>query len=105
MERKITLRRLVGALAASCALAAPAVAQQPQQSEHRLRAELRAPPGGEPGRMLALVPMGEDAVIGLGRFSIVAPPRPRSHVERERDPTDIRRRERGIGGFGLRVVF
>ena len=55
--------------------------------------------------MLALSPPGNDIAIGIGRFSVLDPPRPRSHMEADRDPTNVRRAERSIGGIGLRITF
>ena len=55
--------------------------------------------------MLALSPRRDDVAIGIGRFSVLDPPRPRSHMEADRDPTNVRRAERSIGGIGLRISF
>ena len=46
-----------------------------------------------------------DVSVGIGRFSVIEPPRPRTHMEADRDPTNVRRRERAIGGLGLRITF
>ena len=107
MESCRMLRRLTAALAVSCALCATAIAQParapPNPNDPRLRPELREPPRGE--RLIALVPMGTDAAIGLGRFSIAEPPRPRTNIEPERNPADVGRDRRNIGGLGLRIIF
>ena len=103
-------RRLAAALAISCILGTAAVAQTPEPArpaeprDHRLTLDLREPSRASSG-MLARLPVGEDAAIGIGRFSIVEPSRPQTNTERERDPMTIRRREQGIGGLGLRITF
>jgi hypothetical protein len=111
----MTMRRLCVALAATCALGAAAAAhaaaaeprkgRAPKEESPRIDTDLRAPPGAAPGGMLALAPLGEAGAIGLGRFSVPEPPRPRTNLEPERHPTDVSRSRRGIGGLGLRMVF
>lgn len=107
----MTMRRLCVALAATCALAAAAAHAEPRKSRPakqespRIDPDLRPPPGSGSADMVALAPIGERGAIGLGRFSVLEPPRPRTHLEPERDPTDVGRRRRGIGGLGLRMVF
>jgi hypothetical protein len=109
----MTMRRLLTALAAGCAFGAaaaeaapPRKAQQPPEEQSpRLNLDLRAPPGSASGDMLPLAPVGERGAIGFGRFSVIEPARPRTNTEPERDPTDVGRRRRGIGGLGLRMVF
>ena len=99
----LVLRRciMVGALA--CATAPPAEAQT--RVEPRLGPASSLPSMGGAGGMLALMPVGEEATIGLGRFAVPDPPRPRTHTEHERDPTAVHRRQRGIGGVGLKLRF
>ncbi|MGZ8997299.1 MAG: hypothetical protein ACXW2T_00435 [Allosphingosinicella sp.] len=43
--------------------------------------------------------------IGLGRFKVAEPARPRTYMEPERAPTDLRRRERGIAAVGMSLSF
>jgi hypothetical protein len=112
------MRRLAAALAASCALCTTAGAQPPGNQDPRLPAATRHQP--EAGRTADAAVRAErsrrpegmfelndggDVAIGIGRFSILEPARPRSNMEAERDPTNVRRRERGIGGLGLRISF
>ena len=104
-------RRLAAALAASCILGTAAQAQTAQPArpaaprDHRIAPELREPPGRSSSGMLARLPVGDDAAIGIGRFSVLETSRPATNIERERDPMSIRRREQGIGGVGLRITF
>lgn len=102
--------RLCLSLAAACALAAPAhaaprKAQAPEEQSPRLNPDPRPPRGTGHRDMLPLLPIGENGAIGFGRFSVPEPPRPRTHIEAERNPTDVSRRRRGIGGLGLRMAF
>ena len=104
------MRRLCLSLVATCALAAPAHAvlrraEPAEEQSPRLNLDLPPPPGARSGDMLPLLPVGERGAIGFGRFSVPEPPRPRTHVEAERDPADVGRRRRGIGGLGLRMAF
>ena len=101
----MSIRRLGPALAAACALVT-FEAQAKEKEDPRLGPELRAPAGSavRPG-MLAQLPVGDGAAIGVGRFSVLDPPRPRTHVENERHPSDVGRRHRGIGGLGFRMNF
>ncbi|HEX8194524.1 MAG TPA: hypothetical protein VF552_16675 [Allosphingosinicella sp.] len=110
----MTMRRLCVALAATCTLGAAATtaadatprrADPLKEQSPRIDPDLRPPPGSAPADMLPLAPLGDTAAIGLGRFSVPEPARPRTHVEPERDPTDVSRRRRGIGGLGLRMAF
>jgi hypothetical protein len=105
-QRIACLHCLVAALAASTALATVAKAQPRQKASDRLAPELRDPTArADRTGMMARLPGNEEVTLGLGRFSVVDPPRLRTHTETERDPTGIRRRERGIGGVGLRARF
>lgn len=101
------MQRPLAAVAAACLGCAAAAAQPPPaaKDENRLQPDLRTPPGRTATGMLAAVPVGEGAAFGFGRFSVAEPPRPRTNLEPVRDPSDITRRRRGIGGLGLRIAF
>jgi hypothetical protein len=49
--------------------------------------------------------VGANTFIAVGRFSVIEPPRPRTHTERERSPTSVLPRERGIAAVGLSLRF
>lgn len=58
-----------------------------------------------PDGMLAAVEVGDGLRIGVGRFTVPELARPRTWMERDRDTTDVRPRERGIAAFGVRLPF
>ena len=101
------------AIAACCALGTFAASaaeahskrSKPPADEPRIDPNLRDPSAGRSGAMVPLLPLGEDAAIGVGRFSVPEPPRPRTNLERERAPSDLARERQGIGGLGLRMNF
>lgn len=113
--------RLAGALAVPLILAPPALAQidlatgtaaGPARHPARLLPNFTAPAGdfrqvGTPRRsgLIAAVPIDENVQIGIGRFKVAEPARPRTHMEPERAPTDFRRRERGVAAIGLSLRF
>lgn len=120
----MTLRRTLAALMAPLALAAAAEAQaeDPPQSAANPNAFLtteaaaglrdrerllRVRSGdalGEDG-MLAAADLGAGTRVGIGRFRVPEPAEPRSWMEREADPTDMRRDDQGIAAIGLRMPF
>lgn len=74
--------------------------------------DFRPPPGdlrraGEPRRngLIAAYPLSEDLQIGIGRFEVPELPRRRTHMERERHPTSVRPRDRGIAAIGFSLRF
>ena len=113
--------RLAGALAIPLSLASPASAQldlstdvagRDRRVTQRLLPSFTAPAGdyrqtGAPGRngLIAAFPIDDNLHIGLGRFKVAEPPRPRTHMEPERAPTDLRRRERGVAAVGVSLRF
>lgn len=118
------MRRLMAAPVIACALvtAAPAAAQSAaslvappdRNSEFSTRSlpDFRPPAGdlrraGEPRRngLIAAWPLGENLDIGIGRFEIPEPARPRTHMERDRNPTSVRSRDRGIAAVGFSLRF
>ncbi|HEX8640645.1 MAG TPA: hypothetical protein VF704_05760 [Allosphingosinicella sp.] len=68
-------------------------------------ADLR--PGGEPRRngLIAAYPVAANVQVGIGRFAVPEIARPRTNVERERDPTGVRPRDRGIAAVGISLSF
>ncbi len=112
--------RLAGALAGPFVLASPASAQIDLSTgmvtgvrpPARLMPNFAAPAGdfrqvGTPRRsgLIAAFPIDENLQIGLGRFRVAEPARPRTHMEPERAPTDLRRRERGVAAIGMSLRF
>ena len=74
--------------------------------------EFRAPQGdlrlpNEPRRngLIAAYPIDENVQIGIGRFSVPEIARPRTHMERDRQPTGVRPRDRGIAAVGISQRF
>ena len=67
--------------------------------------DLRWP--GEPSRngLLAAFPIDRNVEIGVGRFRVQDPARPRTHTEFERQPMSVRPRERGIAAVGVSFRF
>jgi hypothetical protein len=56
-------------------------------------------------RMFHVVPISENIEFGLGRYAVPEIARPRTHMETDRSPTDVRRRGRGITGVGFKLSF
>lgn len=55
--------------------------------------------------LVPAIPVATNLHLRLGRFRIIEPARPRTHLEAERAPTDMHRRERGIAAVGLSYRF
>jgi len=51
------------------------------------------------------LPFVGDVAVAVGGLSVTDSPRHRTHMEADPAPANIRRRERGIGGLGLRLSF
>src|SRR5688500_842839 len=116
----VEARRLAAALVVSLTLASPALAQidttiaglRPGASPARLLPHFALPAGdfrdvGAPSRngLIAAVPLRENLQIGIGRFRVAEPARARTHMEPERAPTDLRRKERGVAAVGMSLRF
>jgi hypothetical protein len=118
------LRRLHAALTVSLVLLAPAGARAQDDRNYLVSPPEAPPPGraslpsfrisrgdlreiGVPPRsgLIGAVPLGPNLRLGIGRFRIPEIARPRTHMEAERAPTDLRRRERGIAAIGLSFSF
>ena len=119
----IGLRAMAFAAAVGCCGAAHAQRSSAEDADPRLPVSVRDTP--EPGspthpdirvresrtlqppnaaQSLAL-PFVGDVALAVGGFSITEPPRPRTNMEADPAPANIRRRERGIGGLGFRLSF
>lgn len=63
------------------------------------------PPGGRGSGLIAAMPLSDRLTIGVGRFRALELARPRTHVEPDRRPTDVRSRDRGIAAVGVSLRF
>ena len=63
------------------------------------------PANDRPAGLIGAVPVADNALIGVGRFSIGEIARFRTNTETERNPADVRRRDSRIAGLGLRLRF
>jgi hypothetical protein len=69
-------------------------------------ARLLAAPAATPrSRMIHVRTLGDNIEFGIGRYAVPEIARPRTHMEADRYPTDVRRRGRGIAGVGLKLSF
>ena len=61
----------------------------------------------EPRRngLIAAFPVDRNVEIGIGRFRVVDPARPRTNTEFDRQPIAVRPRERGIAAIGVSLRF
>ena len=64
----------------------------------------RAPPGPVQEGRLGL-PLTGNLQVGVGRFSVPEPARPRTHTEPISRSADVPRRHRGIAAVGLSLRF
>lgn len=78
-----------------------AAAAEPDRDD-RLRA---APNPTVRTRMFHIVPLADNIEFGVGRYAVPEIARPRTHMEADRNPTDVRRRGRGITGVGFKLSF
>lgn len=62
---------------------------------------------GQPPRngLIAAWPVSETVTVGVGRFIVVDPPRPRTNMESDRQSTSYRSRERGVAAIGMSLRF
>jgi hypothetical protein len=113
--------RLAGALAIPLSLASPASAQIDLSTNvnggtPRPGARLVpsfTPPAGDfrqtgnvrRNGLIASYPVDRNLEIGIGRVRVAEPARPRTYMEPERAPTDLRRRERGVAAIGMSLRF
>ena len=78
--------------------------QPPPPSFRMPQLDLREAPGPVRNGLIAAVPLRDNVTLGIGRFWSSAP-RPRSHVESEPRPAEMRRRERGVAAVGVSIRF
>ena len=82
---------------------APAAAELPDFTTPA--ADLRE--GGEARRngLIAAYRVAPNVQVGIGRFAVPEIARPRTNIERERNPTAVQPRERGIAAVGVSLSF
>lgn len=64
----------------------------------------------QPGRpprngLIAAWPVDDNLTIGVGRFVVTDPARPRTNMESDRQSTSFRSRERGVAAVGMSLRF
>lgn len=67
--------------------------------------DFRQPPGPVRNGLIGAVPLGRNLQVAVGRFIVPALPRPRTHMETDRRPADVRPRDRGIAALGFSFRF
>lgn len=87
--------------ASAAAQARPVPAMLPGPA---IRSEPVRPPGSGT-KLLRAWDMGQGVELGLGRFGVGEIAQRMHHTERLRAPLDMRGRNRGIAGMGLRLQF
>ena len=55
--------------------------------------------------LIAAYQIAPNVQVGVGRFSVPELARPRTHMERDRNPTAVRSRDRGIAAVGFSLSF
>ena len=87
--------------------AAQTVAPPPDRPARREQPPVRiwsAPAGPVQEGRLDL-PLAGNMQLGIGRFSVPEPPRPRTHTEPMTRAAEVPRRQRGIAAVGLSLRF
>ena len=69
------------------------------------RGDFRRPPGPVRNGLIGALPLGRNLQLAVGRFIVPELPRPRTHMETDRRPADVRARDRGIAAVGLSFRF
>lgn len=69
------------------------------------RGDLRLFGQPPPGGLIATLPVVDNLQFGVGRFAVLELAGPRTNLEPERRPADMRRRDRGIMAVGLSFRF
>ncbi len=95
---------LLLALSAAAQAAPPQAERQPPRAEQPPARIWRAPPGPMQDGRVGL-PLAGNVQVGVGRFSVLEPARPRTHTEPIARGTDIVRRNRGIAAVGVSLRF
>lgn len=97
------LSLLLLSTAAAAQPAPPVPAPRPQAEPPRAPV-WRAPPGPVQEGRLGM-PIAGNLQLGVGRFSVVEPARPRTHTEPITRSIDVPRRHRGIAAVGISLRF
>lgn len=69
------------------------------------RGDYRRPPGPVRNGLIGALPLGRNLQLAIGRFIVAELPRPRTHMEADRRPADVRPRDRGVAAVGLSLRF
>ena len=69
------------------------------------RGDYRQPPGPVRNGLLGAVPLRSNLQVAVGRFMIPEVARPRTHMEHDARPADVRRRDRGMAAVGFSLRF
>jgi hypothetical protein len=66
---------------------------------------MRLPGEARRGGLLRAFEVGERLQVGIGHYLIPEIARPRTHMERDRQPVSVRPRERRMAAIGISVEF
>ena len=91
-------------VATAAQAAPPPPERQPPRAEQPPARIWRAQRGTMQEGRLGL-PLAGNVQVGVGRFSVLEPARPRTHTEPIARGTDIARRNRGIAAVGVSLRF
>ncbi len=81
-------------------------ASRPSLPDFRVpRGDYRQPPGPVRNGLLGAMPLSRSLQVAVGRFMIPEVARPRTHMEHDSRPADIRRRDRGMAAVGFSLRF
>ncbi|HYI63887.1 MAG TPA: hypothetical protein VEW71_03270 [Allosphingosinicella sp.] len=69
------------------------------------RGDYRQPPGPVRNGLIGALPLGRNLQVAVGRFIVPELARPRTHMETDRRPADVRPRDRGIAAVGFSFRF
>jgi len=87
-------------------MAGPALAQAEPRAVPDYRISAIEPADRWPrDGLIAGASIGERVRFGVGRFGVADRPRPRTHLEPEPRPTDVRRHHRGTAAIGFSFSF
>jgi hypothetical protein len=95
---------LLLAVSAAAEASPPQAERQPPRPEQPPARIWRAPPGPMQGGRFGL-PLAGNVQVGVGRFSVLEPARPRTHTEPIARGAEIGRRSRGIAAVGVSLRF
>lgn len=95
---------LLLAVSAAAQAAPPQPGPPPPRAQQPPARIWRAPPEPMQDGRFGL-PLAGNMQVGVGRFSVLEPARPRTHTEPIARGTDIARRHRGIAAVGVSLRF